>query len=277
MVLFCLTTLGYSQSIGIRAGLNWSKFDGPLENGESYDYNQGFHFGINYGYRFTNKFMVRAELLYIQIGSKNKYFGDSYYKIYPPNKTTVYEKGNLDLKLDISNAYINIPLVAAYQINSKFEIFGGASVNFLVNPVGRGQLRFESFENADGIVFRQSLDYQYYNDNAQEGRAANTNIAILVDDERVDLPRYAGAYYQYSEVQKTGSLFNWFDASLVGGLNFFFNRGFYTGITLNYGLTDVTNNEMDVSRSALADDNKFIYRDDRDINLSAQISLGFRF
>jgi hypothetical protein len=268
-----------AQAVGIRAGLNYSTFSGPLEIGESSNFSNGFHFGFNYGYKFTNKFVVRAELLYTQVGSIKDYAGDGYYKIYPTDgSATIFEKGDVDLNLNVSNAYINIPLIAAYQITPKFELLGGVSFNFLVNPVARGTIRFESHDNPDGILFRQSLDYKYYQDNAQEGRFSNSNnIAILVNGERVDLPRFAGAYYQFNDVQKTASAYNWFDAGLVGGVNYFFNKGFYAGLTFNYGLLDITDNSVDVSLKDLEPDNKFILRDDKDINLSLQISLGFRF
>ncbi len=267
-----------AQSIGIRAGLNYSTFSGPLEQGETYKYSDGFHFGFNYGYKFTNKFMLRAELLYTQIGSQKNYKGLGYYKIYPTDgSATIYEVGNVEMELNVSNAYINVPIVAAFQLSKKFEIFGGASINFLVNPIARGNVIFTSASRPDEIKFRQSLDYKYYQDEAKQGRFSNTNIAILIEGEREDLPRFAGAYYQYTDVQKVASIYNWLDASLVGGVNYFFNKGFYAGLTFNYGLMDVTENTMDVSLRELQPDNKFIYRDDKDLNISAQLSVGFRF
>ena len=270
--------MGQAQSVGIRAGLNYSTFLGPLEEGESYSYSDGFHFGFNYGYKFTNRFMVRAELLYTQIGGKKTYHGQGYYKIYPAgNKATVFERGMVDMELTVSNAYINVPIVAAFKLNKKFEIFGGASVNFLINPIARGKMRFESFDRPEDILFIQSLDYRYYQDKPLEGRFSSTNIAILIDGEREDLPRFAGAYYQYNEVQKVASYYNWFDVSLTGGLNYFFNKGFYMGISIDYGLLDVTDDRMDVSLRDLRADNKFNYRLDKDINLAGQLSLGFRF
>jgi hypothetical protein len=276
---FMFSNTVQGQAVGIRAGLNFSTFQGPLQEGEAYSRGDGFHFGFNYGYKFTNKFMVRAELLYTQVGTVRDYSGPGFYKIYPTDGSpTIYETGDVQLNLNISNAYINIPVVAAYQISPKIEVAGGVSFNFLVNPVARGTIRFESYENPDGIVFRQSLDYRYYQDNAQQGRFSSANnIAILVNGEREDLPRFAGAYYQYTDVQKVGSAFNWFEAGLVGSVNYFFNKGFFAGLSLNYGLTDITNDDMDVSIKQLQSDNKFILRDDKDTNLSLQVSLGFRF
>src|SRR5690606_31665610 len=79
----CFLTLGSpetsGQSMGVRAGLNYSQFLGPKEAGEKFSIASGFHFGFNYGYNFTNKFTLRAELVYSQIGSKIDYDGSGYY------------------------------------------------------------------------------------------------------------------------------------------------------------------------------------------------------
>lgn len=277
LILIGFLNLSFGQSVGIRAGLNYSTILGSMEEGESFEFTDGFHFGFNYGYKVTNKFTLRAELLYSQIGAKREYQGPGYFKIYRNDGSTLFERGDVELNLEISNAYINLPLVAAYQITPQFEIFAGASVNFLVNPVGRGTMRFESHDNPDCILFRQSLDYNYYSDNAQEGTPGSPNPTICIDGELLVLPRFAGAYYQYSDVQKVSTAFQWVDASLVGGINYFINKGFFFGLTVNYGLSDITKDEMDISIRELRPDNKFNYRNDRDINLSGQLSVGFRF
>jgi hypothetical protein len=276
-VLLSLTIIE-AQSVGIRAGLNYSKLLGPLEDGEAYDFADGFHFGFNYGYKFTNKFMLRAELLYTQIGTKRSYSGPGYYKIYSSDTDpTFFDDGIVDMTLTVSNAYINVPLTAAYQLHPKVEVFGGVSLNFLVNPIARGNVRYESKDTPEDITFRQSLDYKYYQDEALEARFASTNILVRLNGELVTIPRFAGAYYQFSEIQKVGSTYNWFDAALTGGINYFFNKGFYAGITVNYGLLDTTNDDMDVSLRSLDETDKFIYRKDKDVNLAGMVSLGFRF
>ncbi|MBL0083726.1 MAG: hypothetical protein IPP37_15515 [Saprospiraceae bacterium] len=63
VALFLLVAhMASTQSIGVRAGWNFNTFSGPLETNESYAYTNGIHFGINYGYKLSSTFMVRAEL-----------------------------------------------------------------------------------------------------------------------------------------------------------------------------------------------------------------------
>lgn len=273
--------LGQSQTFGVRAGLNYSKFLGPTETGvdESYSFSNGFHFGLSYSYDFTDLFSLRTELVYIQNGSKYSYSGDSYYIIRQPDKTT-FEKGNLDFyDLNNSNAYISIPVVANYRINSKWEIFGGAYFNMLIGPTGRGQMKFVSTDRPDEIRFIQSLDFRYNNDQVSEitGRSPGplTQIGILVDGDIVTLPKFAGAYTLQGE--KTGNKFNFLDFGLTAGAHYFLNKGFFVGLHVDYGFPDLTNNEVDFSLKELNPDNSFKFSDDKDTHFGIQASFGFRF
>lgn len=277
-LLFCLISAGISaQSMGVRAGLNYSTFLGPTEVGERLRITNGFHFGFNYGYNITNRLNIRGELVYTQIGSKMSYSGGSYYKIPLSATNIIYERGQADLYLEISNAYIAVPFTANFYLTPRIEVFGGIGANFLINPVARGTLRFESFDRPSDIVFRQNLDYRYYKDKA--GAVAESSNAthpiIIVGDSRVTIPKFAAAYTHYTE--KDGPAYRWFDATAIFGFNVFLNKGLYTGIRVNYGLTDVSRNQMDRSLRELNEDNSFIFRDDFDRNLNFDISLGFRF
>lgn len=276
--LICITSLSHAQSVGVRAGVNFSKFSGPLEANEKFGLSNGFHFGINYGYKFTKKLMLRAEVVYSQGGTKQTFDGDSYYIIYKNDFTTLFEKGKSTLNLDISNAYINLPIVAAYQLIPKIEIYGGFAANFLINPTANGTLRFESATRPNDIKFRQSLGYNYFKDvsgGTSSLSSGSRPITILVDGERTTIPKYAGAYYQ--ETSKPDSRFKVFDLTAVAGINYFFNSGFYAGGRLNYGLTDVTNQSVDRSLVEFNNDGTAIYRNDRDVNFGLEFSLGFRF
>lgn len=265
----------HSQSVGVRAGWNLSKFDGPLETHDTFKLNNGFHFGINYGYKFSNKFMLRTELLYNQVGSKQIYNGPSYYLIYTADKT-VYEKGKKTINLEITNSYISLPVSGVWSPSPKFEIFGGVSANFLASSGGRGTLRFESDANPDNIVFRQALDYRYYNDEAKTPSSGNLSvIKIRVDGKIVELPKSIGAYYQTDA--KVANQYKWYNFNTFAGFNYFLNRGFYAGVRYEYGLTDVTNDKMDHSQENLNENYSFIKRKDKDRQITWQLSVGFRF
>lgn len=268
-------TAVYSQTFGIRAGLNFSTLMGPAEEGveESFGLNGGFHFGFNYAYNISDVFSIRTELLYMQTGTDYSYKGESYYAIELADRV-LYERGEATIDLVVSNAQISIPITAHFELNDKWEVLGGVYTNFLVGPTGTGQLRFESYDRPLEIVFRQSLDYSYFGDEAR-GTAGDGVVRIIVDDDIISLPRFAGAYYQYFE--KDGNAFNVIDLGLTAGVSYFFNRGFYASLRADYGMLDLTNNKMDRSLKEVNTDNSFILRDDKDHHFGLQASFGFRF
>jgi hypothetical protein len=265
-----------AQSIGVRAGWSFNTFSGPLEGAEKYGLANGIHFGVNYGLKLTNNFMVRSELLYSQSGTKQTYDGDSYYLIYTSDKT-LYEKGKRKLDLQISNSYVGIPVTAVGNFG-KFEIFGGMGAYVLINPTARGTVRFESAAKPKDIIFKQALDYRYNSDEAKA--AANQlygsgELKIIVDNRIVVLPKSIGAYYQNDAL--FGKKFNWFNLTAIGGVNYFINRGFFIGGRIERGLLDVTNNRMDVSLESFNNDLSLKNRLDKDIQLTYQLSCGFKF
>ena len=275
VLLLLLTHLGFGQSIGVRAGWNFNTISGPLEANESYGYTNGIHFGINYGYKLSHTFMIRGELLYNQTGGRQKFDGSSYYLIYTPEKT-VYEKGRRILDLEITTSYISLPITAVFQPWKKVELFAGISPNFLVNPTGRGTVRFYSSEHPTEIIFKQSLDYNFYKDLALAASTTNTGFAkIIVDGEIVNVPKIVGAYYQND--LKPADRINWFNLSAVGGINYFLNKGFFIGGRFEYGLLDATDNSIDYSLEKFNDDFSINKRADKDIQITFQASLGFRF
>lgn len=271
-----------AQTFGVRAGLNYSTFLGPTESSdntiEKYGISNGFHFGLSYAYDFTDLFSLRSEIVYIQNGSSYELDGDSYYIIRQVNKTTI-EKGTVDYDLNISNAYISIPIMANYRINRKWEIFGGPYVNMLIGPTGRGKLRFESYDRPNDITFRQSLDFNYGSDDDRQifgySPSSSDDIGIRVDGEDISLRRFAGAYTRQGT--KTGNKFNFLDIGLTAGAHYFLNRGFFVGFQVDFGLVDLTNNDVDFSLKDVNPDNSFQFSDDKDTHFGLHASFGFRF
>jgi len=267
-----------AQTFGVRAGLNNGTLQGPTENSsEEFGFNGGFHFGVNYGYNVSDLLSIMVEVGYTQYGTRQSYNGDSYF-IIRDDERTIWERGNREMELSISNGYLSFPVVVNYKLTKKWEIFAGAYANILVSPTGRGQLRFTSEDNPDDIIFVQSLDYNYRNDMALEGRRITGQRDIGVFDENGEViffPKIAGAYYQHSE--KAANLINGLDAGLVTGFNYFLNKGFYAGLRVEYGLTDVTDDRVDASLAELDAQNSLIYRDDKDHHLGINVSIGFRF
>lgn len=262
-------------NIGVRAGLNYSSLQGETEVGETLGYSQGIHFGINFSWNFTDIFALRGEVLYISTGGTRTYSGPSYY-VFRKSTGPVYDTGEIvDYFLDMSNASISLPLTAHFKPFKKWEVFGGGYVRFLLSPTAAGRLDYESTDDPDNIFFIQSLDYNYFDDLAGGGNAIIAPIELLVDGELFSIPKIAGAYYQFSEVDK--NLFNKVDFGLVLGTSYYFNPGFYTSVRLDYGFRDMTRTISDVSLVSLNSAGGFITREDNDTHLGLEFSLGFKF
>lgn len=286
LVIASISLQAQDFNIGVRAGLNVNTFRGPMETNiqENYGYSTGFHFGINYQQNFTDLFGVRLEVLYIQKGATQTIGNNddlesgpnSYYIIPKTANGRVVEYGQmLQYDLDISNAYVSFPITAHFQLSDKWEILGGAYASMLVGPTATGLMRFRSNEHPTQIVFEQAMDYRFNSDNAGQGQFVGRGAAIIVDGVRVDLPRFAGAYFQHET--KNGNAINFWDFGLIAGINYNINSGFYVGLRTDLGLKDLTNNKMDVSRERVSDTNSFIYRNDKDTNFGLEVSFGFKF
>lgn len=275
ITLFCITTV-QAQKFGVRAGLNYNTILGPTEKSETLTYNNGFHFGINYSYLVSEWFAVRAELGYIQNGYRTKYDGQGFY-IIRSAETTTFEKGKLELDIQNSLGYISLPVVATVKLTNKIEINGGVYLNVLASPIGQGLLRFSSNDNPDKITFRQSLVYDYATDRIGhvEGGRRGEGIGVYVDDKVVTLYQSAGAYYQYAT--NRGKMINAVDFGVTAGIDYFINKGFYLGLSVDYGFGDITNDDVDHRRAELSEDNKFIFDKHHDANFGAKLSVGFRF
>ena len=283
-IILCFGLSAVAQHrVGVRAGLNYSKFTGPLEANESYGITGGFHFGINYTYELNDVLGFRGELLYTQRGSEQNYLGDSYYIINPiSNHETFTANGNVDMNIKISNAYLSLPFTAHYRLSRKFEVFGGISIDFVVGPTGRGKAKF-THESDENITFTESFDHRYNSDVAGQYNTFipfTDNVQVNVDGEIVTLPRITGAYYNYDRPpvdEDIPSRINGFDSHLIGGFNYYINSGFYLGARVEYGLLDVTRDAVDRSLGELGEDGKFIFRDDSDKSFNIALSFGFKF
>jgi hypothetical protein len=281
IVMASLTANAQDYKFGIRAGLNGSTFRGEtlnLENAqENFGFSTGFHFGITWDYQFTDIIGFKTELLYIQNGASYSYDGDGYYKIYLEDDITRVERGLVDQDLDISNAYITIPAMISAQLGKRWEVYGGAYASLLVQPTGRGTFDFTSFDNAEGIRFTQSLDYNYRSDIPGGFNTSISPIVLIVDGETTSIAKVAGGYYQFTEDEKTNKAINRFDVGLIGGFNYFINKGFYIGLRGQLGFLDITDNSVDRVLNDLNPDDSIIVSDDRDLHLGIQASFGFKF
>jgi hypothetical protein len=271
-----LNAQGYN--IGIRAGISQSMFSGPTEANvnESFALNNGFHFGINFQWNFNDVVGIRSEILYNQTGSDYEFRSpDGYYLFDLVNNDRFVLRDNTEIQLSHSNAYISFPQTFHFSVGERFEVFAGGYVGLMINPVATGTFTFGGDPNIIEHSFIQGLDYDYNSNRAGQSNFFAQPILIRVIGEDVDLPGIVGAYYLYEEVED--DLFAGVDYGSIAGFSYYFNRGLYAMLRVEYGLKDITRNNTDISRQDVNDDGSFVYRDDFDRNLGFFLSIGFRF
>ncbi len=272
IVLFILFIIPVSQAqlqLGFKAGMGFNKFLGPLEESESYSFANGIHFGITFNYHFTDIFSLRGELLYVQNGTKSSFNGPSYY-IFRIDGERYPAMDNIAIETDITIAYISIPIMASFKPLKKFEFYGGMYINFRINSIGSGTFNF-------GDRFRHNMDMNYSSDEAGEYKSfpGSRLIEVTILDEKRFLLPILGAYTFIEE--KDQNLFKKIDFGLTAGVSYFLNPGFYLGLRFEYGLNDITNNNMDRSLTEVEEDGTLIFRNDSDNPFGYQVSLGFKF
>ncbi len=286
LLVFCLSilltgTTAQAQEIsgGFKAGLNFSSFNGPSEtdgNGnelESVKLNSGFHISGMLNYSITDLFGIRAEIMYSQKGTDYSFNGQSFWIFYPETDTEVLNKGgNRNLKLSVSNAYIDLP-VMVYGRLGRLEASAGVNVGILVSARAQGEVTYDGTNIAP---FTIALDYRFATDEAQKFvTGEDTQQVTTISGVPVRAPQTAGAYYGVFGRDKR--LYNIFDVGLNAGLSFYLNKGLFLGFRLNYGLLDTTNDDQDFSNASLGPQDNFISLDDKDTNMSLQASIGFSF
>jgi len=283
LFLVPLASNAQSTAYGFRVGLNVSTIltsDLEAINGtdlESLSTNSGFHVGGGIKFKFTDLFGIRVELLFSQKGTKSTFEGESFQIFLADNGNKILANGTKNLSLNITNAYLDIPIVAYGKIGNKLELNGGVYAGFLLSSTAAGQLRFNgnsaNLNNPIEVVL--NLDYNYSRDEGINTPDENTAFTINADGEIINLPERVGAFFDKDETN-SGNPFGVLDAGLTGGIAFFLNEGLYVSANAQYGLIDVTKEEFDFSQTTISGLN-LNTRNDNDTNLSFQFSVGFSF
>lgn len=268
--------LGY----GFRAGMSFAKIDGPSEvgvNGENLETNKmssGFHIGMAINFKLTDIMGLRTELLYSQRGTDYTYDGPSYYVLGPNTLTSVTLMGNRKQTINVSNSYIDIPLLAYYRIGY-FEISGGLNTGILVASTAGGTLDFNGVSPIGTAIppIQLNVNYDYKSDEA--GYASAETKSVRIDGRDYPFPQFVGAYYEFPERGKT--FYKTLDLGLSAGLAYFLNDGLYLSAKYIHGLGDVDRNEYDISLKELNPDGSHVFRSDNNKSRSWQFSIGFSF
>lgn len=269
---------------GFRAGASISKLDGPSEmgpNGESleeYTNARGFHIGAAINYKATDLFGLRGEFVFSQRGTLYDYDGPSYYVLGRGNARTTIITGTRKQTLNVSNAFLDIPVMAYYKFGS-FEISGGLNTGILLASTAGGSTNFEGISpQGNTIPFEVGLNHNYKKD--EPGGASETEFEVSIDGGfPYTVPETVMAYYEFETKEK-----NWYktiDFGIVVGAAFYLNEGLYVSARYVHGLTDVDENTYDVSLQTITQDGSpngsFVQRADDNKSRSWQFSIGFSF
>ncbi|MBL7807175.1 MAG: outer membrane beta-barrel protein [Saprospiraceae bacterium] len=272
--------------------MNFARFQGPSETDnqgnalENWDNATGFHIGMTFSYKFTDRFGLRGEVLYSKRGAKYSYEGQAF-RFFKHTTGQVFTSGTGRYLINVSNSYIDIPLMA-YGKFGHFEVYGGGYMGLLVASSGEGSLRYSGKTalgnnayvnpNTSETELNFNLNHNYRRDDPGEGSSQSDNetaVNVKVDGFIAETPKTMGAYYDYPEDK--GALYNTLDYGVVGGLTYYISSSLYLSARIQYGLADITNNKADLSKAKTGENNALLFRDDKDQNFMIQASVGFSF
>ena len=111
VVAFSFNANAQGVDFGVKAGANFATIGGD-ESGD-FSSRTSFHFGVTAGIAVSDKFSVQPELVYSAQGASIDYGGGD----------------DGDLKLD----YLNLPIMAQFQVAEGFSIEVGPQIGFLLS------------------------------------------------------------------------------------------------------------------------------------------------
>ena len=153
---------------GVKGGVSLNHFLGDFPVDITPELYFGFTGGVFGNYQFSDKFSLRAELLYTRKGSNFDEFD------FIPEQIQLAQLLSLDMF--IKTDWIEIPILGMYHINDEFTVFGGPYIGFYLD----GKVKAEP--SIAGIL---SIDWEYD-----------------IDADNLRLPDYGiilGAAYNISE------------------------------------------------------------------------------
>lgn len=141
-VFFFLTSEARSQQVfhfGIKGGVNLTDLSSEYFAGHSMK--AGFHVGVLGDVNFGNHFSVRPELLYSTAGADVKHL----------------MLGGSPISEEVSLVYIQLPVLANFEVFPRFSLQVGPSFNFLVNEKSRTYQK----DDLNDFEFRGALGVSY--------------------------------------------------------------------------------------------------------------------
>jgi len=285
IAVFVLLSLGIQAqgyNVGIRAGLGQNRFTGPTEPGESFGLTGGFHFGVSFQWNFNDLIGVRSELIYNQMGSAYDLNTNNGFYVFEPEDGigTILIRDQSRVTLDHSNAYIQFPQTVNVRLGEKFEFFGGGYISFLISPIATGNILFGGETAEQEHSFRQGLNFEYFNDDADAQfdffTTTGTPILIRADGRNVTLRGIENSF-DFNGFDIDDSRFLSVDYGLIVGGSYFLNRGLFLMARAEWGVRDITRNIADYSFSQVNDNGLPVFTNDVDKNFGVYLSIGFMF
>jgi len=229
--------------------------------------------------------------LYNQNGTKYSYQGDGWYYFRDDASVigTQVVRDRTNLNLDISTGGVSLPISLHLTTLQKFEIYGGAYVNFIFSSIGTGKWIFGPEEDLADHSFEQGQFHNYRTDEsgvASSGFGISRSIGVRANGEEINIQQTVGAYYLFNVVRSEASIgpnvlqgkrIRSLDYGFLGGVSYYLNRGLYLSLRAELGMRDMTNNNVDYSYAEINDDGSFIFSDDFDRTVNFALSLGFKF
>ncbi len=267
---------------GFELGWSNSKIVGDLEvddmgkEAETQSFNPGFHLSFYARRHFTDNSGLQFGLAYAQRGGINEFDGHSYYTFGQSTTSPVTRRVFRRETQDILNGYLDIPVIVFHKFGNRLEVGAGVYGGILIASKSDGDMRISDAQtNIRFDPFFVTTEKKYLRDNfgdAVEGGMQD----ITFSGQTIQEPRIIGAYYEFLE-DPGESLYNRMDYGVIGQVGFYFNESLNLKVRLSYGLADVTKQEADLAKGSILDNTTLNTRDDKDRNLSMQISLGFLF
>ncbi len=291
--LFLLACLASGQVVfaqlhtGFKVGWNSASVSGPSETDaagtalERWETVGGFHIGMTETYRIDRHFAVRAELLYTKKGGKyllESSAKDATLRFFPtPTARVLTYSDKVSYLINISNGYLDLPVVGSARFGN-FEVHAGLAAGLLLSSTGQGALNYSGhsaapFTSVPTGDLEFLLDYNYLSDKPAAAAESNSStINARLNNQTVALPKTIGAYYDYDTDK--GHLFNSLNFMALGGVSYYLSHALYASVRLEYGLSDLTNNNADISRTRL-DGNTPALQTDVDRAVVWEFSVGF--
>jgi len=271
----CMSTMVYGQEyhLGLRIGLNYSQFDGPLEENASFGTAPGFHIGPVFSYAFSDIMGLRGELIFSQKGSQFDYSGPSYFTI-RKNSDYITTTGTRTMKSVINNNYLDVPLMFYTLLFERLDVSVGGYASVLVGSTGRGDMVYSGKrDNSNAPVgpIKFLLDQNFFKDRAGT-TSSTTTQTIRLEGDQIILPERLGGYYEY-RTKPEGNKYNGLDYGLTGALHYRLSRGLYAGVRYQLGMSDVSNNDFEVSYKSLTPAKEFIFIPEKHEHRGIQLSL----